>query len=160
MTPSFSFSVIGDDPLRCLGAVLVVWRARRDFVGLAVLVVVGAAGRGWAEGPGTPQLSRLKLSTWNMEWLTARRGTAGGLPADVTPREAGDYARLRWYAGVLDADVVALEEVDGPEMAARVFTPDRYRLHFTGDGVVQRVGFAVRAGLAFTANPDVTALDV
>jgi hypothetical protein len=40
-----------------------------------------------------------------------------------------------------------------------VFPPERYALHLTADHVVQRVGFAVRRGLAFTANPDLTTLD-
>jgi endonuclease/exonuclease/phosphatase family metal-dependent hydrolase len=77
----------------------------------------------------------------------------------VHPKQPADLAMLRRYAADLAADVVAVQEVDGPAAAASVFPPDRYVLHLTGDDVVQRVGFAVRKGLDFTANPDVTSLD-
>jgi endonuclease/exonuclease/phosphatase family metal-dependent hydrolase len=101
----------------------------------------------------------LKVTTWNMEWFTLRPAGDPALPASVKPKRPEDIARLRAYADILDADVVAMEEVDGPTAAAKVFTPDRYVLHFTSDKVVQRVGLAIRRGIAFTANPDVTALD-
>ena len=61
---------------------------------------------------------------------------------------------------MLAADVVALQEVDGEAAAATVFPSERYVLHMTADRVVQRVGFAVRRGLDFTANPDLTALEL
>jgi len=103
--------------------------------------------------------SVLKVATWNMEWFTLRPAGDPSLPASVKPKQPADIAKLRAYADILDADVVAMEEVDGPVPAASVFTPDRYLLHFTADHVVQRVGLAIRRGIAFTANPDVTALD-
>lgn len=102
----------------------------------------------------------LKLAAWNLSWLTERPFGSPELPADVGPKRSDDIERLRGYALRLDADVVAFSEVDGPEIAARVFPPDRYVIHITGDQVVQRVGFAVRRGLGFTAHPDVRALDV
>ena len=101
----------------------------------------------------------LKFATWNLEWLTARPAGDPELPADVRPKRPEDVERLRRYAAILAADVVAFEEVDGPEIAARIFPPDRYRLHVTADRVVQRTGIAIRNGIAFTANPDLTALD-
>lgn len=67
---------------------------------------------------------------------------------------------LQRYATQLDADVVALEEVDGPQAAATLFPPDRYTLVFTDDDVVQRVGLAIRRGIAFHRNPDLSALDL
>jgi len=103
--------------------------------------------------------SVLTVASWNMEWLTLRPAGDPSLPASVKPKRPEDIARLRAYANILDADVVAMEEVDGPAVAAKIFTPDRYALHFTSDTVVQRVGLAIRRGIAFTANPDLTALD-
>lgn len=100
----------------------------------------------------------LKLSTWNLEWLTARPQGDPGLPADVRPKDAEALARLRGYAKVLNADVVALQEVDGPRIGAEVFPADTYHLVFTHDRVTQRVGFAVRRGLRFTINPDLVGL--
>jgi len=106
------------------------------------------------------QAAELKVATWNLNWLTDRPAGDHGLPEDVHPRSADDFARLRQYALELNADVVALEEVDGREAAARVFPPDRYSLHLTHDHVVQRVGFAVRRGLHYEVNPDVTGIEL
>jgi endonuclease/exonuclease/phosphatase family metal-dependent hydrolase len=102
----------------------------------------------------------LKFSTWNLSWLTLRPAGGPDLPQDVQPKQPDDIDTLRRYALLLDADVVAFSEVDGPELAARVFPPDRYHIHITGDSVVQRTGFAIRRTISFTANPDLTALDV
>ena len=102
----------------------------------------------------------LKVATWNLEWLTLRLAGDPILPEDVVPKRAEDRAQLRRYAAALDADVVALQEVDGPEVAAEIFPPDRYALFFTRDHVVQRVGFAVRRGIAVRQNADLTALDI
>ena len=110
--------------------------------------------------PGFASAAELKLTTWNLEWLTLRAAGDRALPPDVRPKGADDRAALRRYAEELAADVIALQEVDGPEAAATVFPPNRYTLHFTRDRVVQRVGFAVRQGLRFTANPDLAALNV
>lgn len=102
----------------------------------------------------------LKIATWNLEWLTLRPAGDPALPRDVVPRVPADFTRLRAYASSLDADVIAFQEVDGPAAAAQVFPPDRYTLAITNDPVVQRVGLAIRRGIAFTRNPDDTALDV
>ena len=107
-----------------------------------------------------PAAADLKLATWNLEWLTLLPAGDAALPPDVRPKQAEDLARLRAYAAVLAADVVALQEVDGTAAAQTVFPPERYALHLTADHVVQRVGFAVRRGLSFTANPDLTALEL
>ena len=106
------------------------------------------------------EAAELKFATWNLEWLTQRRADDPALPRDVHPRRASDFVRLRAYALQLDADVVALQEVDGRAAAERVFPSDRYSLHLTHDRVVQRVGFAVRRGLSYRVNPDVTAIEV
>ncbi len=110
--------------------------------------------------PGPAHAAELKLATWNLEWLTLRPAGDRALPPDVRPKGAEDRALLQRYAEQLAADVVALQEVDGPNAAATVFPALRYTLHFTRDRVVQRVGFAVRQGIRFTANPDLVALNV
>lgn len=104
--------------------------------------------------------AELKLATWNLEWLTLRAPGDKALPEDVVPKQADDLAALRRYALLLNADVVAFQEVDGPAAAAAVFPPDRYAIYLTGDRVVQRVGFAVRRGIEVQQNPDLKALDV
>ena len=100
----------------------------------------------------------LKLTTWNLEWLTARPAGDAELPQDVTPKQAEDVALLAKYAERVASDVIAIQEVDGPEIAARVFPPDRYVIHMTRDRVVQRVGLVVRRGIDFVVNPDLVAL--
>lgn len=110
--------------------------------------------------PVRANAAELKIATWNIEWLTLRPAGDRALPRNVVPKDAESRAILRRYGAELAADVVALQEVDGPEAAATVFPAERYALHFTRDRVVQRVGFAVRHGLRFTANPDLVALNV
>ena len=106
------------------------------------------------------EAAELKVATWNLEWLTDRPAGDPALPPDVHFRSAQDFDRLRQYALQLDADVVALQEVDGRTVAQRVFPPDRYSLHLTQDRRVQRVGIAVRRGLHYDVNPDVTAIGI
>ncbi len=112
-----------------------------------------------ADPPG-PAGASLKVATWNLEWLTNRPKGDPELPDNVVPKTAEDIAALRGYADTLDADVVAFQEVDGPEVAAQVFVPDRYSIVITDDRVTQRVGFAVRRGLMMERNPDLVGLDV
>lgn len=100
----------------------------------------------------------LKIATWNLDWLTTRHAGDRALPADVTPRSDQDFDRLAQYAKDLNADVVAIEEVDGFQAATRVFPRDVYSVHMTHDRVVQRVGIAVRRSLRYDVNPDLTAL--
>jgi endonuclease/exonuclease/phosphatase family metal-dependent hydrolase len=102
--------------------------------------------------------TELKVATWNLDWLTTRAAGDPGLPADVKPRSEDDFGRLAQYAQEMNADVVAIEEVDGFSAASKVFPRDRYSIHMTRDHVMQRVGIAVRRGLHYDINPDVTAL--
>jgi endonuclease/exonuclease/phosphatase family metal-dependent hydrolase len=101
--------------------------------------------------------AELKLATWNLEWLTT---SDRDLPADVQPKQPEDIDLLRHYADELDADVIAIQEVDGSAVAARVFTPEKYSVHMSRDHVVQRVGIVVRRGIHYNVNPDLTGLDV
>ncbi len=110
---------------------------------------------------GSPACAEgLKVSTWNLAWLTTRTHEQAHLPHDVPVRTAADVARLATYAQKLAADIVAFQEVDGPGAAALIFDPARYSIVTIDEDVVQRVGLAVRRDIAITRNPDVTALDV
>ena len=100
----------------------------------------------------------LKIATWNLNWLTLRPTGSPGMPEDVKSRAPEDFDKLRQYAQELNADVIAVEEVDGREAAAKVFPPDRYSIHMTRDRVTQRTGLVVRRGLKYDINPDVTAI--
>jgi endonuclease/exonuclease/phosphatase family metal-dependent hydrolase len=102
-----------------------------------------------------PHAAELKIATWNLNWLTSR---TAGLPSDVKLRQPEDFDRLHAYAEELNADLVAIEEVDNADTARRVFAPETYSIHMSRDRVRQRVGVAVRRGLSYDVNPDVTAI--
>ncbi len=106
------------------------------------------------------QAGELKISTWNLNWLTSRSRAEAHLPADVRVRDPEDFTLLAGYARKLDADVVGFQEVDGPQAAALVFDPARYTIVTIDQPVVQRVGLAVGRGIGIERHPDDTALDV
>ena len=108
----------------------------------------------------------LRLATWNLEWLvsaqtsrTARAACLGGarppLPCDVAldkVRSSADYSTLAGYARELDADVLAIQEVEDQDTAARVLPG--YRFCLTDSRAPQNVGFAIRRSLSFRCEPD------
>lgn len=120
----------------------------------------------------SPADARLRLATWNIEFLLepathralapactteGRRlpGTERALPCGVAARVdrgPADLAALRGHAARLDADVIALQEVDGPAAAAQVFPG--YEFCFSTRPHVQNNGFAIRAGLPFRCEPE------
>jgi endonuclease/exonuclease/phosphatase family metal-dependent hydrolase len=94
----------------------------------------------------------LTIATWNIEHLAAADG------AGCRPRTEADYQRLRDVAARLDADIVAVQEVQNADALARVFDPDIYGLVVSArreDGrdfcrgmdsqrrLAQRTGFAI-----------------
>lgn len=123
-------------------------------------LLLGAAVTLGALLPPAAGAEALKVATWNLNWLTDRPAGDRALPTDVHTRSPEDFERLRQYAVQLNADVIAIQEVDGRRVAARIFPPARYSIHMTHDDVVQRVGIVVRRGLTYEVNPDLTALDV
>jgi endonuclease/exonuclease/phosphatase family metal-dependent hydrolase len=120
----------------------------------------------------------LKLATWNLEWfmtpetlraltpacIPAGAGRAGprrAVPCDVAHdlvRSRQDISALRRHARELDADVISLQEVDGPE-AARLLFPG-YEFCFSGRVAVQNNGFAIRRGLPHRCGADVEKLSL
>jgi endonuclease/exonuclease/phosphatase family metal-dependent hydrolase len=108
--------------------------------------------------PAVARATDLKVATWNLNWLTTRSAGDPSLPADVRPRQPQDFDRLQAYALQLNADVIAIQEVDGRQAAEKLFPPDRYSVHMSHDRVVQRVGIVVRRDIHYTIHPDVTAI--
>jgi endonuclease/exonuclease/phosphatase family metal-dependent hydrolase len=107
--------------------------------------------------------AELKLATWNIACgarLNPRPAGDPDIPRDVIPREAGDLARLRAYATRLAADVVALQEVEGPGAAALVLDPAEWQFFFPEENDIQRAGLAVRRAIPARQNPDLAALDI
>jgi endonuclease/exonuclease/phosphatase family metal-dependent hydrolase len=129
-------------------------------------------------GPSQAAPAELKLATWNLEWFMTpetlraltpacspadapRDGARRAVPCDVAhelARSREDIAALKRHARTLNADVVALQEVDGPE-AARLVFPD-YQFCFSGRVAVQNNGFAIRRGLPFLCAPDLADLSM
>lgn len=104
--------------------------------------------------------TELKIASWNVAWFTLRPTTDTDLPRNLPHRTEADFARLRAYAERLAADVIALQEVDGPEAAARLLNPRDHEFHFPDERDIQRAGFAWRRGLRVTRNPDLAGLDL
>lgn len=110
----------------------------------------------------------LKVASWNLEFLAEKDGVG------CQPRTEADYREMRRIANDLDADVVAFQEAENPAAAARVFDPARYDIvtetrpgspsgtcggeNKTQTVIRQAVGFAVKRGLTFDRNADVTSL--
>jgi 5'-nucleotidase (lipoprotein e(P4) family) len=115
---------------------------------------------------------RVRVASWNVEYLMTpathaalsancaqNGGMVGGndrtLPCAITshaPRTPDDYASLRRYAAQLHADIVALQEVDGPDAAAQVFPG--YDYCFSSRAHTQKNGFAIRRGLPHRCEPE------
>jgi len=122
--------------------------------------------------------ARVRIASWNVEYLmtpethlalrddcATQGGMVGGdertLPCAITrrePRSPTDYATLRKYADTLAADIIALQEVDGPDAAAQVFPG--YDYCFSTRAHTQKNGFAIRRGLPFRCEHEYEALSV
>jgi len=85
----------------------------------------------------------LKVASWNIAWLGSH---------EYNKRKSSDYQLLAGYAKQLDADVIALQEVEDEDWARKVFG-NEYNFYFSTKDWVQRVGVAVRK----SANLDVVA---
>lgn len=114
----------------------------------------------------------LRIATWNLEWFIApenflalartcvpRDGSPGSreryIPCDVAmekERSALDFRVLERYVDQLDADIVALQEVDGADAARRVFR--HHDFCFSQREGVQNTGFAIRKGVPHRCGPD------
>lgn len=126
----------------------------------------------------------LRLATWNMDWLltpadraelgsrcTARQPRSEQRALPCTPgrtpppsRGPADFdAMARTAAALRDtlgATLVALQEVDGPDAARQVFRQGWALDCFVRRAHPQKVGFAIREGVPYRCNGELSALDV
>jgi len=150
-------------------------RMRMLLATLATLILVGGFTH---RNAAAAESGTLKLATWNLEWLMtpdtfralAGRCVRGGervggdaraIPCDVArdlDRSGSDLAALARHAQRLDADVVALQETDGPQAARQVFRG--YEFCFSSRRNVQNTGFAIRRGLPFRCGPELRDLSL
>ena len=113
-----------------------------------------------AKGSSSPHPSgRLRIATWNIENLHAQDG-GQVYPNSSVKRYPIDYERIKCYTRLIDADIVAVQEIDGEEALRRVFDNDVYDFHMSSRNTSQDTGFAYKKGLTVTERPDYTALDV
>ena len=91
--------------------------------------------------------TEIKIASWNIYWLTSE-------DPDHHRRKANDYARLAAYANDLDADVIALQEVDAG-FVRKVFPLQQYHIELSHrEDTRQRTGFAIRRGVRYRRLPD------
>lgn len=102
----------------------------------------------------------LKITTWNMEWLTLKHEGDPALPDDVKTRTESDFQVLHQAAQKLHSDIIAFQEVDGEDAVGKVFSPSEYHLILTHDPIVQNVGLAIRKDISYTVNPELKALNI
>ena len=132
-------------------------------IGVAILMAVACRmPETPGDAPGTVETNvavasetqrRLRVATWNIEHLRS-------LGEPPLRRQKKDFERLRHYAGRLDADVIALQEIGEQGAAERVFTAPEYVVVLSRRNDEQRTGFAVRRRLRFERRPDFVRLDV
>jgi len=97
------------------------------------------------------QAKTFKVASWNIAWLGSHK---------YNKRMPADYAQLAEYATQLDADVIALQEVENGEWASKVFG-DGYDYYFSTRDYVQRVGVAVKKSSGYkVTSTEYKALDV
>lgn len=149
------------------------WSTRRmkHHALLASLCLLTASCEGLpGRDAAPPSAATITLASWNMEHLAERNGSG------CRPRTDADYAAMRAYADALAADVIAFQEVESKAAAERVFDPSRYTIEIeqrVGTGRkgecggrpgltvnAQRTGFAIRKGLVFERQADVTDIQV
>lgn len=91
--------------------------------------------------------AEIKIASWNIYWLTSE-------DPDHHKRTAGDYVKLARYATDLDADVIALQEVDAG-FVRKVFPLQQYSIELSRrDDTTQRTGLAIRKGIRYRRLPD------
>ncbi len=136
-----------------------LWRVVASLLATAWFVAVSPAGA-----------LELRVAAWNLEHVADTNGEG------CVGREDGDYAALASRIDALGADVVAFQEVENTAAAARLFDSARWSVEVsrrasTGSGPPCRgrpssrlghlaTGIAVRAGIDYTRNADVSALAV
>ena len=93
-----------------------------------------------------------KIAAWNIEHLR------DAVDEPPSRRTEDQFHRLRQHAERLDADVIAVQEVENEGALARVFDPTQYDFFVSDRNHAQRTGFAVRKSISAKRHPDLVAL--
>ncbi|MBU3022615.1 endonuclease/exonuclease/phosphatase family protein [Aestuariibacter sp. A3R04] len=87
----------------------------------------------------------LKIATWNIQWLSDHENNV---------RTEKDYQELRDYTQQLNADVIALQEIESVALTQKALGDD-YDVYVSSKDWFQRVGVAVRKSAGY----DIKALE-
>jgi endonuclease/exonuclease/phosphatase family metal-dependent hydrolase len=82
----------------------------------------------------------LTIASWNIAWLGSHK---------YNQRSEADYQSLAVYAKLLNADVIALQEVEDAYWAKKVFG-ENYDYYFSSRESAQRVGVAIKKSAQLT----------
>ena len=93
----------------------------------------------------------LRMASWNIYWLSHHGNNV---------RTSEDYNRLRAIADELDADIVALQEVD-EGLIENVFDSGKYNIEISKRvHAKQQTALVIRKGFSYERKPDYKELDV
>ena len=126
--------------------------------GLLIIICLGFASM------ATAQANEIRIMAWNLEHLNESNDVG------CVPRTNEDYEEIVANVNAINPDVVAFQEVETAQAAARVFNEDDWTIVFssrpnTGPGNECRqlegkhlrhlgTGFALRKGIEYVRNPD------
>jgi len=96
----------------------------------------------------------IKFATWNIYWLGDGQGN------DKSKRIAAEYKTLADYAKKLDADIIAVQEVENSAALEKLFPGSEYNIEMSQRNNSQRTGFAIRKGIQYSRLPDYEDLNV
>ena len=131
----------------------------------ALVSLLVAAWTAWTSPAGALEL---RVAAWNLEHLADTNGEG------CVGRDDADYAALAQRIDALGADVIAFQEVENAIAAGRAFDSERWSVEVSGRASTGNgppcsgrpsarlghlaTGIAVREGLEYTRNADVSAL--
>ena len=129
-----------------------------SFLALLVLVLAPPAGLA----------GELRIAAWNLEHLDDSDGEG------CVGRKSADYAALARQIEQLEADIVAVQEVENVAAARRVFPASEWNIEMSGRSPMARsracwgkpgarlghlaTGFAIRRGIQYGRSADLKAL--
>lgn len=95
----------------------------------------------------------IKIATWNIYWL------GDGVDNDKSPRSNSDYSLLNTYVQRLDADIIAVQEVENADALRKIFPQNEYNVEMSTRNNAQRTGFAIKKHIRYERLADYKALN-
>lgn len=106
--------------------------------------------------------ANLRVATWNLEWLSTKKDKI------QTQRSHNDYLMMQQISAVLDADLIAFQEVDSVTALTQVLPLSQYRFYLSERALTQAsakssqqfTGWAVKKNLSVIDHLDNKALSL